>query len=282
MTILKPELIGKSYPPQTLKVEAQAIKKYALATNDENPSYLDESRPGGIIAPPLFAVVPAFPFLQQLLLDPDVQLPMDRTLHGEQDMWFASPIRPSDTLVTSGKIVAAEETSTGHTVTFEVTSRTAEGEERVRQHLIAFIRDPAKRGLRPTQEARQPAEPVAVATMRVTEDQTYRYAEASGDQNPPHVNEAFAKAIGFRTVILQGLCTLAFAQKAVIDNVAGGDPTRLKHLKARFAKVVYPGDVLTTRIWAEGAGEGAGLFSFETANQEGELVIRNGLAEVGL
>jgi acyl dehydratase len=111
--------------------------------------------------------------------------------------------------------------------------------------------------------------------MKVTEDQPRRYAEASGDHNLPHVDEGFAKMIGFRTVILQGLCTMAFAGKAIVDGICGGDPEKLSRLKARFSNVVYPGDALTTRIWQEGDGS----FTFETINQDGATVLKDGAAE---
>ncbi len=275
MGALKRELVGKTYPAQTYTVTAEATKRYALATNDPNPWYLDESRPGGIVAPPLFAVVPAYSFLTTVLTDPGLQLPLDRVLHGEQDMYFFSPIRPGDVLVSSGRVAAVEERSTGETLTVEVVSLTEAGEERVRQLLTAFIRDPSRRGGGREQVADRGA-PVAQAVMQVTEDQPYRYAEASGDYNPPHVNEEFAKMIGFRTVILQGLCTMAFAAKAVVDELCRGDPTRLRRLKVRFSKVVYPGDVLTTRIWEEAAGR----YALETTNQDGGLVIRDGVVEI--
>lgn len=272
-TVLQPSVVGKEYPPETYRVNAEATRAYALATNDDNPRYVSGS---DLIAPPLFAVVPAFNLLAGTLMDPAVGLPLDRTLHGEQDMHFASPIRPEDTLVTKAKISGVEETSTGETLITEILTSTADGVERVRSRMVAFVRDPEKKRSSEMPTAAMRGETVAEAVMAVSSDQSYRYAEASGDHNPPHVNEDFAKMIGFRTVILQGLCTMAFACKAVVDEICAGDPERLKRLKVRFSKVVYPGDVLTTRIWAVDGN----IYSFETTNTEGQAVIKEGLAEV--
>jgi len=50
----------------------------------------------------------------------------------------------------------------------------------------------------------------------VTKDQSLRYADASGDNNPIHVDEGVAKAAGLPGLILQGLCTMAFSQNAIV------------------------------------------------------------------
>jgi acyl dehydratase len=272
---LNRSFIGKTYDAKTFKVEADRTTAYAAATNDERPEYTDESRAGGITAPLLFAVVPATDLLIASLTDSEVGLPLDRTLHGEQDMTFVNPIRPGDVLVTDAKIVDIAETSTGETLSTEIVSRTEEDEERVRSLMTAYVRDPSKKRDKKIEEVPDRGEPLARATMSVRSDQPGVYAEASGDHNMPHTNEDFAKAIGFRTVILQGLCTMAFSSKAIVDELCGGDPTKLKRLKVRFSKVVYPDDVLTTSIW-----ERDGVYVFDMRNQEGALVIKDGVAEI--
>ncbi|MBI2877407.1 MAG: dehydratase, partial [Candidatus Tectomicrobia bacterium] len=89
-----------------------------------------------------------------------------------------------------------------------------------------------------------------------------------------------ARAAGFPGIILQGLCTMAFVGKAVVDAYLGGDPTHLKRLAVRFARPVRPEDVLTTQGWLERESDGHLVLSLETRNQKGEKVITEGLAEV--
>jgi len=76
------------------------------------------------------------------------------------------------------------------------------------------------------------------------------------------------------------MCTMAFASRAVLDAVAGGDPARLKRIKVRFSKPVFPGETLTTRGWVVESGAGRTTYGFETLNARGSAVLRNGLAEV--
>jgi acyl dehydratase len=61
-----------------------------------------------------------------------------------------------------------------------------------------------------------------------------RYADASGDQNPIHQDEAFAKSVGLPDVIAHGMLTMALAGKFVSD-WAGG-PAAVKEFSARFVK----------------------------------------------
>jgi acyl dehydratase len=66
----------------------------------------------------------------------------------------------------------------------------------------------------------------------------------------------------------------------MIDKLCGSDPTKLKRLRVRFSRPVLPGQVITTKVWAEGERDGGKRFAFETYNPEGRAVIRGGLAEV--
>ena len=68
------------------------------------------------------------------------------------------------------------------------------------------------------------------------------YANASGDQNPIHQNEEFAKSVGLPDVIAHGMLTMALASRFVAQ--WAGDVSKVKEFSARFTKpVVVPADV---------------------------------------
>jgi acyl dehydratase len=69
------------------------------------------------------------------------------------------------------------------------------------------------------------------------------------------------------------------AARAVTDACCGGDPTRLRRVKARFARPVLPGNTLTTRGWPTRDNAGMAQLLFETSNQDSEPVLQQGLAE---
>ncbi|GAA3268256.1 dehydrogenase [Streptomyces lavendulae subsp. lavendulae] len=89
-----------------------------------------------------------------------------------------------------------------------------------------------------------------------TEERTIREEQAllyrlSGDWNPLHADPEFAKLAGFDRPILHGLCSYGMTLKAVVDTVLGGDVSRVRAYRTRFAGIVFPGETLRIRMWQE-------------------------------
>src|SRR2546428_13343614 len=74
-------------------------------------------------------------------------------------------------------------------------------------------------------------------------EQIRQYAEASGDRNPIHLDETFARSAGLPGVIAHGMLTMAFANQMVTDWL--GDRSLVKRLQGRFGGMVVPGDDVT-------------------------------------
>lgn len=275
--------IGKEFPPAITEVTAEATQKYARAYNDDNPAFFDAARAGGIVAPPMFAVVVTWNPTMSAVMDPEAGADLLRLVHGEQDMHFLAPIHPGDRVTARAKITAIETKTTGETMTVELDAVNQDGVAVNHSIFSAFIRGGGRRAAAHearTEEAPARGEPVATVTQTIDADQTFRYAEASGDRNPIHVDENVAKMAGLPGIIVHGLCTMAFTSRAMIDQLCDGDPTRLKRLRVRFSRPVRPGQTITTRAWSDGEREGRRVYAFETATAEGQIVIRDGVAEV--
>lgn len=71
------------------------------------------------------------------------------------------------------------------------------------------------------------------------------YADASGDQNPLHQDDAYAQSVGFPGIIAHGMFSMAHVTKAVTD--WAGDPAALKDIKVQFRAVVYMDETLVAR-----------------------------------
>lgn len=277
---LNKALVGKEYPPNVYAITAEECKKYALGYNEDLPLFFDDTLPGGILAPPMFGVKYAGLSIAQAFFDPDFHVDFARLVHGEQDMAYLGPVRPGDVITTIGRIASVEEKSTGETFVVETRSENQNGSPVLHCLATFFIRGKSSGSSKKEPEQIPDRQYAFTQSMKVSEDQTYRYAEGSGDHNPIHVDPAFAKQVGLPGIILQGLCTMAFCFKAVQDNACGRDPLRVKRLRVRFAKPVLPLDTVTTRAWVEQSGQGVTVFGLDGVNQRGELVIRNGLAHV--
>ncbi|MCA9563774.1 MAG: MaoC family dehydratase N-terminal domain-containing protein, partial [Myxococcales bacterium] len=277
---LNRECLGRKYKTSAVFVHPDEIAAYARATDDDNSRYLS-SEPA--CAPPLIAVRPFMDVVGTALADKALNADLLRLVHGEQDMVFHRLLRPWDLVAPRAEILSIEDKSSGQLLQVKQLLW-ADGELVCETTSGYFIRG---KGPKPAGGAAKKPEPEAVqrsyifeATQTVSDDQPLRYAEASGDKNPIHTDPKIAKSAGHPNVILHGLCTMAFAQRAVVNHFLDGDPSRLKRLKVRFSKVVFPGDVLTTRAWREGESEGRVVLGFETVNQNGQAVLSNALAEV--
>ena len=273
--------IGKTYPELTYTVEAEATKRYALAYNEDNPLFIDDERKGGIVAPPLFGVVYSGASIAQAMFDTEVNLDLIRLVHGEQDMAFVNVVRPGDVIKSQSKITDIQEKGSGELLKIFVRSKNQRDEVVLEEKIGFFVRGKSS-GRKPAAAVAAPERPqdLFAVEMKVAEDQTYRYADASGDHNPIHVDDKFAKAAGLPGIILHGLCNMAFTSKAIMDKVCEGDARRLRRLKVRFSKPVLPGQTLTTHGWILEETATELTLGTETRNEKGTLVIRDGLAEV--
>ncbi|TMC47629.1 MAG: dehydratase [Chloroflexi bacterium] len=124
-----------------------------------------------------------------------------------------------------------------------------------------------------------PGQPLPPLTKQVTVEQIQRYAEASGDRNPIHLDETFARSAGLPGVIAHGMLTMAFANQMVTDWL--GDRSLLKRLQGRFAGMVLPGDEVTcTGSVALKDEDGRRVvINLVVTNQRGERVFNKGVAE---
>jgi acyl dehydratase len=274
--------VGREYPPVTINVTLDALQRYARAYNDDNPAFFDASRPTGIVAPPMFGVTVTWDALMKAMMDPDLHVDLLRLVHGEQDMEFPNPIRPGDVITANAKVLSIEAKTSGETMTVELNAKNQNGQPVQKTLFMIFIRGARNRDAaadpRPVEPDR--GAPLLTVAQTIDKDQTFRYAEASGDPNPIHVDENIAKMAGLPGIIVHGLCTMAFTSKVAIDKLSGGDPTRLKRLRVRFSRPVLPGQTITTKVWADGARDGRKVFAYETFNPDGQAVIKGGIAEI--
>ena len=114
----------------------------------------------------------------------------------------------------------------------------------------------------------------------VTRVQLARYAGASGDFNPIHLDEPYAQAAGMGGVIAHGMLSMAFLAEAV---TRWSGPTSVARIEARFRSIVRPGDSLTIRGTVVEATEADRTvrLHLQCDNQDG-LTVTEGAAIVRL
>src|ERR1700737_1509144 len=116
-------------------------------------------------------------------------------------------------------------------------------------------------------------------TKHVTVEQIRQYAEASGDRNPIHLDDGFARSAGLPGVIAHGMLMMAFANQMVTDWL--GDRSLLKRLQGRFARMVLPGDdgTCSGTVVSKDPQTRRVVINLVVVNQRGEKVLNKGVAE---
>ena len=119
----------------------------------------------------------------------------------------------------------------------------------------------------------------------VRREEVKAYADASGDQNPLHQSDDFARSVGFPGIIAHGMFTMAHLTKAITDWL--GDPGALKGMHVQFRQVVHMDETIVARgrvAELDPASKRAKLDVWVELERAGERVlpIKNSVAEVEL
>jgi acyl dehydratase len=122
-----------------------------------------------------------------------------------------------------------------------------------------------------------------VPELRVTPDKylPHRYAGASGDFNPIHIDPEFAKAVGLPGNILHGLYSMGLVARANASALAGGDPRALKRLSVQFRGMGLPEQEILVSGTVKSV-EGNRVVVETEASQGDNRIVRNAEAELEL
>lgn len=268
--------IGRRYAGPPVLVQAADVEAYAAATDDPCVVYYGHDA----VAPPMFHVRPLRDMLFAVMEDPALGLDMPRLVHAGHDARFHAPLRPGAALVPRARLVGLAQKEKGALVAATLEGW-VEGRLAVSAETSFFIRgqrllaELGAHGALPTGLGPAPGGPAALSkAVTVSADQSLRYAEASLDRNPIHLDPAAARAGGLPDVILHGLCTMALSGRAVVAALLGGDPRGLRRLAVRWSKPVHNGQRLIVRGWPS-----ARACRFVVEDDGGAPVISEGIAE---
>jgi acyl dehydratase len=122
-----------------------------------------------------------------------------------------------------------------------------------------------------------------VPELKVTPDKylPHRYAGASGDFNPIHIDADFAKMVGLPGNILHGLYSMGLVARANATALAGGDPRALKRLSVQFRGMGLPEQEIVVSGTIKSV-EGDRVVVDTVAAQGENRIIRNAEAELEL
>lgn len=195
-------------------------------------------------------------------------------VHGQQAVTLHREIPVEGTVTTTGRIVAMYDKGKAAVVVTE-TDGVMDGEPLYTSTASVFIRGEGgwggERGPSGPQNVPPERDPDHEVTYQSRPEQALIY-RLSGDRNPLHSDPSFAAMGGFDRPILHGLCSYGFTGRALLHTLCGSDPARFRHVEARFAAPVFPGEALTVRMWETGRDE-----AVFTTSVDDRVVIDQGL-----
>lgn len=266
--------IGMSRDSEEFRTSSHRLAQFARSVDDENPRHL-----AGEFAPPVFSHVPVMQSMVEVL----DKVTRDFVLHGEHDFFFHAPIVPGQRLFSTSTLTSVRGTRAGTTFVIRSETATHDGKAICTQYSTCLVRgDPSDEALGEPPLARPTATRTGSASSRyaLTPDQTRRYADAARDYSAYTINPAVAAKVGFPAPIVHGMLTLSLAARAVVDHHCGGQTPRLRRLGCRFAHPLFltPGQSIDVGHWSGAHG----LVGFEAVDAAGNIIIKNGYAQVSL
>jgi len=273
------DVIGKTLGPMTWSYDEDAVILYALGVGS-GIDELDFVYEKNLKVIPTFATLPFVPLMLDIL-GPAAGLDLRYVLHGEHELVLHRPLPMSATLFTTAVFTAVyDKGDRGAVMRATCETRDESGELIFENNPVLIDRSAGDFGGDRGSKGKKILPPEGVdpdfrmtETVPVSQAALYRL---SGDNNLLHIDPDFAVAGGFDRPILHGLCTLGYAGRAIVRHACDGDPDRFQSLSMRFANVVFPGDTLSTEGWRTEAGR----YVFRTVNQDGRLILSNGVVKV--
>jgi acyl dehydratase len=260
------DAIGQAGAVHRYDATEAALRAYGDATDD-------------VAGGPVFAIVPVWNAIAPASRSVASEEARKQVVHYEQDMLLHRPIEPGMSLVSHATPVALLPHPKGTSLVIKSETRTEDGELVNEQYVTEFFRgiDGAEPiGERPpSHRFEAQGDPVAEIQHAIAEDQTDRYAAASGDDFAIHLDDEFARRVGLPGRIVHGLATMAHATRAVREAAGSDDPHSLRRIAVRFSAPLFPGETLTTRVWRVD-----GKYVFDALGGDGRPVLKDGLVEL--
>ncbi|MDZ7830438.1 MAG: SDR family NAD(P)-dependent oxidoreductase [Desulfobacterales bacterium] len=273
------DAIGKKIGPVTKDYTWRDVVLYALGVG-AGFNELEYVYERDLKVIPSFAVAAIFEFLSHIGSNANIDL--SGILHGEQDLIIHNPIPTEGTLTTEGTITHIYDNGKdkGAVVVGESETYHSNGKKLFTAIITLVGRKDGGFGGEPApkSEVKFPDRaPDFEVEGRPSPDQPLLY-RLSGDVFQLHVDPEFAKMAGFEQPIMHGLCTHGFACRALINSLTPGEPEKLRRMKCRFSRPLYPGDPIKTRIWKTEDNQAV----WQTVNSRtDEVIITNGVFEYG-
>ena len=272
-------IVGTTAGPREHVVDARWLMAYAAALGESAPEYFDTTRPGGIVAHPLFPVCYEWPLARDSrggVVPDDVAA---RAVHATHHLTVHRPPRAGDRLRSTATVAALERRTPGAYLLLRVETVDAAGQPVTSTEYGSLYLGVDCEGTPPLpggERERTPNEGWAwSAEVPVAPTLAHVYTECARIWNPIHTDRAVAVAAGLPDIILHGTATLALAISEILRRQPRGGATSVKSVGCRFGAMVR----LPSRLVVRGApmepSPAGGVVRFEALGEDGGAALRD-------
>lgn len=286
-------VVGITAGPREHEIEARWLMAYAAALGEGAPEYLDTTRPGGVLAHPLFPVCYEWP----LALDVRAKALPDevavRGVHATHRLTLHRPLRAGERLRTTATVAALERRSPGAYMVLRLeTVDAAGGPVSTTDYGSLYLGvdcDPSPlssqgRGQgegwskgEGSPRAEEPTGETWSAEVPISRTLAHVYTECARIWNPIHTDRAVARAAGLPDIILHGTATLALAISQALRHDPRGPAAPVRALGCRFgAMVSLPSRIVVRGHRPERSADGR-VIRFEALGEGGRPAVRDGV-----
>jgi acyl dehydratase len=275
-------VVGITAGPREHAVDARWLMAYAAALGEEAPEYLDTTRPGGVLAHPLFPVCYEWPLALDIRAKALPEQLGLRGVHATHRLTLHRPIAAGDRLCTTATIAALERRAPGAYMVLRLETTDAAGRPVTTTEygsLYLGVSCDAPSSPSPVSPPGRGAmsSPTWTTEIAISPTLAHVYTECARIWNPIHTDRAVARAAGLPDIILHGTATLALAVSRALRQHPRGPAAPVRALSCRFGGMVRLPSRLTVRGGAPENSPDGPRIRFEALAEDGGLAVRDGV-----
>lgn len=293
--VIDQKFTSKEFPTISYEVGKEKVKEFVKAIKGDEQLFEK-------LCPPTFPVVYSSDLLAHVLYDPEMNLNLDKLVHGEQEFVYHKPAQAGDTITSSGKITKIFNKGPHDFISYIIESTNQDGEKVCDSHWTLVVRGgndkdfsfmekmmmkinslmpnfssdndaPAYRGNTNSGVKYDKISDTEIKSeVYIDKYRPQIYAGASGDFNAIHLDSSLGKKVGLGGYILHGMATMGFGANLALALI--NKPSDIKRYKVRFSAPVKPHDKLSFHGKLENK-----VFKFTAKNQDGADVLSSCLIE---
>ncbi len=280
---LDSKIVGTPIKGLRKTVDWRETTSYAAGVGDENPRYLDDTIPDGLVAPPLFAVALSWPIVTDLANQLGDAIPPETLtgmVHKSERLVFHRPIRPGDTVTLSGQVSAISPHRAGTYIALQLQASNQQQQPLFTETMGALLRGVSCLGkerfmpnFAPIKTPDFSESPSWENEWQIPRTLPFVYDACSDITFPIHTSKGFAKAVGLPDILLQGTATLALCSKELIDKLGKGQPENLLEISCEFKQMIVPGGSIAFQAIVTHDTQKKKTIAFKVLNSQHQIAL---------